>query len=700
MFNVANYYFNPQSVPLFFVGIIMLSSGIFVYYKNKSSNINKSFLLICVSVSIWLIATAFGYISKVPGVAKIWFKIDNFSVLFISISVYSFVVSLLDLNRSLIVRSGYLISFILGVFVVATDFLIIGVKKYFWGYFPLWGYLSIPFLIFFFGFMLISFIELLSHYLITRSPIKKNQIKYIFIAFLGAYIGLVDFLPTFGIEIYPFGYVTIAFFLSVVAYSIVKHQLMEIEVIIKKTLVFASLFALVFGIFIGITLLTQELIAGGRLLGLAISSIIIIFSVRPLEDFLIRITDKYLFQKKYDYKQVLKSFIDEVITVLNLDKIIQSTIGLLDKTLHPKTSAILLLNRYEDKYISYETSGYNREITLENSSKIVILLKTTKDIFSVEKSENPIEATEELKYEMNNLNARLAIPLMLHNDLIGILLLGKKKSDEEYAKEDLDILTDLARTEAVAIGNAQLFAEAAQNERRAAIGTLAAGINHEVGNPLNIINTKMQVYLMSIERGLYKDKKPEDIIRESKEIMSTCLQQTSRISDITKKLSNFARPSKAFRPELTDVEEQINETLSVIGHELELERIEIKRDIQKSLPKILADKRQIQQIFFNIIKNAAQAITEKGSIEIKAYSSQDGDVKNVKIEISDTGQGISEDKLERIYEPFFTTKEPSKGTGLGLAIVRQLVWCNRGDIKVKSKIGSGTTFTLTFPEAR
>ena len=514
------------------------------------------------------------------------------------------------------------------------------------------------------------------------------------IGFIG---GSTNYLPWFNIPIPPFLNCLVSIYVLATAYAIIKHKFLNIEIIIKRTLVFASLFIIVFGVFVGITLLTQQFIAGSRLLGLAISSIIIIFAVRPLEDLLVKVTDKYLFQKKYDYKQVLKSFIDEVITMLNLDGVIQTTIDLLDKTLHPESVAILLLNRYEDRYVSYRTLGYDdRDVVLDSASKIPALMRSMKDIISVEARQDSTAMTEGLADEMKRLGARLAVPLTLHNDMIGIMLLGKKKSDEEYTQDDLDILTDLARTEAIAIGNAQLFAETAQNERRAAIGTLAAGINHEIGNPLNIINTKMQVYLMSIERGLYKDKKPEDVINEARDIMSICLQQTTRISDITRKLSSFAKPSKDFKPELTDIEEQLDDTLAVVGHDLELERIEIKKEIEKGLPKILSDKRQIQQIFFNIIKNAGQAIKENGVIRIRAYDKKDG---NVKIEISDTGCGIPEDKLGKIYEPFYTTKEPGKGTGLGLSIVRQLVWRNKGDIKAASKVGEGTTFTITFPSA-
>ncbi|MFA6321538.1 MAG: ATP-binding protein [Candidatus Omnitrophota bacterium] len=473
---------------------------------------------------------------------------------------------------------------------------------------------------------------------------------------------------------------------------------MDIEVIIKKTLVFTSLFTIVFGIFVSVALLVQQLIgAGNNMIGFAISSILIILIVRPLEDVLTNITNKYLFQKKYDYKQILKAFLDEVITVLSLDTIAKSTLELLDKALHPEIAVILLLNRFEDKYNSYQSLGQVPEISWDNKAVIPSFLKTTKDLLSIEKSSTATKVPDELKEEMGKYAAKIAIPLMLHNDMIGIILMGKKKSDEEYTQDDIDILTDLARTESVAVGNAQLFADTAQNERRAAIGTLAAGINHEVGNPLNIINTKMQVYLMSLERGLYKDKKPEEIIAEAGEIMKVCLQQTTRISEITKKLSSFAKPSKDFKPELTDIEEQIDDTLAVVGHDIELERIEIKKNIQKPLSKILSDKRQVQQILFNIIRNAGQAIKEKGVIEISAVDSSDG---NVKIEISDTGHGIPEDKMDKIYEPFFTTKEPGKGTGLGLSIVRQLVWRNKGDIKVRSKVGEGTTFTITFPQAK
>ena len=107
------------------------------------------------------------------------------------------------------------------------------------------------------------------------------------------------------------------------------------------------------------------------------------------------------------------------------------------------------------------------------------------------------------------------------------------------------------------------------------------------------------------------------------------------------------------------------------------------------------NKKQLQEVFFNLIRNAAQAMGEKGKITITAAS----DDHRTRVEIEDTGPGIPPDKLEQIFNPFYTTKEPGKGTGLGLFIVRQIVERNHGKISVKSKVGEGTTFTLEFPAA-
>ena len=508
---------------------------------------------------------------------------------------------------------------------------------------------------------------------------------------------MATFAPIiFGKDIYPFGQIGIVAYSTIITYAILRHQLLDIEVFIKKSLVFTGMFICSFGAFVTVTLLISQIFGGAnRILSFAISSFIIVLGMNPLEKFLINATDKFLFQKKYDYKQILKAFIDEVITVLNLDEIVSSTIKLLDQTLHPRTASIFILNKVADNYQLYDSLGLDKkDILFTSDSKLINHFKKTHSPAIIKQIDGIAGVNTEIQDEMNSLEATICLPLMLHDDLIGFVSLGKKKSDEDYTKDDLDVLLDLARTESIAVGNAQLLQEAAQAERRAAIGTMAAGINHEVGNPLNIMATKIQVFKIARQKGLLRDIPVEDALNQAEEALDECLKQSSRISGITKKLSNFAKPSKEFKPQLLSIPEEVDETLSVVGYDIELGKIKIVKNFASDLFKILADKQEIQQVFFNILRNAAQAIEGPGMITINVFNAG----SKVRIEIQDTGKGIPEDKIHKVFEPFFTTKGPNKGTGLGLSIVRQLVWRNKGEISFKSQAGAGTTFIVEFPK--
>ena len=280
-----------------------------------------------------------------------------------------------------------------------------------------------------------------------------------------------------------------------------------------------------------------------------------------------------------------------------------------------------------------------------------------------------------------------------------------KKSGDEFTPEDVDILSTLAKTLAIAIANAQLFdqlsktqAEAAQREKMAVIGTLAAGINHEICNPLGIVRGQCEMFLLNLRDGLYAQKTKEDMTNIAADIMNKVIKETDRATSITKKLSGFAKPSKKADSEQVFIEKEADEVMGLIGHDLRLNNIEFKKDFASSFPPIYADRRQIQEVLFNIIRNAAQAM-EKDKKD--GWISLSGNTENGSaiLKIQDNGSGIPADKIGQIFNPFFTTKEPGKGTGLGLFIVKQVIERNKGTIQVESEEGVGTTFVLTFPIA-
>lgn len=678
------------SITCFFLVALLL-----VYGK---SALHKTWLFFNLAVGLWGIGAFFIGITKESQTALMLWRIVHIAIAFIPIFMLHVVCKLCELRSKKLLYFAYIQGIIFSMLSLTSVLFIPSVRFVFNSfYYDVSGPLFHPF------FAIWGFLVGYAHYklfvaFLHSSGKLKNQILYFLIGSgLGFSGGITNFLPALNIDVYPFGNFTIPIYCVIVTYALVRHQLMDIEVVIKKSLVFAGMFAFVFGVVVAVAILIAQLLGGANnLLSLAISTLIIIFTLRPIETWLVNATDKFLFQKKYEYKQIIKTFIDEVVTELNLDTVIISTLKLLDGTLHPHASAVFILNKTEDKYQLYNSLGFeDKNIAFSSDSKLVSFLKKGQSPAVIRQINGIAGVNPAIASEMATLKATIVFPLMLHNDLIGFISLGKKKSDEDYSKDDLDVLRDLVRTESVAIANAQLLTEAAQNERRAAIGTMAAGINHEIGNPLNTMAARIQVFKLARQKGKFNDKPQEEILNQAEAVLDECLKQSGRISDITKKLANFAKPSKEFKPVLVNIAQELDETLGIVGHDLEMERIKIEKDIPPALPGIIVDKREMQQIFFNIIRNAGQAIEEAGTITIKAYSTHNG---KVRIEIKDTGKGISEDKAHRIFEPFFTTKGSNKGTGLGLSIVRQLVWRNKGEISFVSKAGVGTTFILEFPK--
>lgn len=229
----------------------------------------------------------------------------------------------------------------------------------------------------------------------------------------------------------------------------------------------------------------------------------------------------------------------------------------------------------------------------------------------------------------------------------------------------------------------ELQAQLIHAEKMASLGKLAAGVAHEINNPLGSILLYSQLVLEDIPAGGVSSENLEKIIR-----------QTTRCKDIVKGLLDFARQAE---PSISPcrINLALEETLSLLQSQSIFRNISITKRINEEMPSLLLDGAQLQQVFINIILNAAEAMQGQGELQITADLAGEG--KSVEIEISDTGCGIPEELLDKIFEPFFTTKKVGEGTGLGLAICYGIVRRNSGTIAVRSEEGKGTKFTIRFP---
>jgi len=225
-----------------------------------------------------------------------------------------------------------------------------------------------------------------------------------------------------------------------------------------------------------------------------------------------------------------------------------------------------------------------------------------------------------------------------------------------------------------------------QSEKMASLGKLAAGVAHQLNNPLGGITlfTKLVMEEYDIE-----DKAREDLQR--------ILKDAERCRDTVKELLEFARQTRQeMRPH--NVNQALSRTLFLLENQAIFQNIEIEKDLAPALPPVPADIQQLNHMFMNIILNAVEAMEGRGSLRLRTALSREHD--QVIIEISDTGPGIPEDVVPRIFEPFFTTKEEGKGTGLGLSLVYGIVEDHGGHITAESKVGEGTTFIIELPLTR
>ncbi len=680
--------------------------ALFVFLKGGGSKATRLWAIFTACVAVYGFGAFMASGAADYNAAFRWWQFSYMGVIMLPVLFMHFVYDFLGVPKSRMLRVIYMLT--AGIWLVNLFFpkLFVGhVKLLFtdsrW-FAPAWwiyppGPLHIFHTLFLYGGLLSYLLFRLIATYRKVSGVKRTQIGYFFVAMaLGFIGGGTSYLPCFGINVYPVLNITVPLYTFIIAYAIVRHNLMDIGVIVRKTIVFGGLFAASYSIFAGFAYIGAvffENIVRNRWIALAPSIFIIVLIVRPLENFLREVTDKYLFQKKYDYKHLLRKFSDEVLTVLDRRSLVEMTVGTITEIVKLDSAAIFLRSERSD---SYELAAFSGQAPIGECTKEIVARAVAEGGYIL----RPVLSEDkDMHDEFERMGAALFIPLLHRKTAVGALILGNKLSDEGFTQDDVDVILTLAKTLSVAIVNARLFeqlseaqAQAAQREKMAVIGTLSAGINHEICNPLGIIRGQCEMFILNLRDGVYKDKPPAELVEKARSIMEKVVRETDRAAAITKKLASFAKPASGKLTPGVNVAEEVGEVISLVEHDLSLENIEIAKDFEKDLPMITADKKQVQEIFFNIVRNAAQAIKKNGRIDLKIGRSSRG----VVVKVKDTGSGIQKEDVPRIFNPFFTTKAPGEGSGLGLFIVKQIVERNNGRISVESFPGKGTEFTVEF----
>lgn len=386
------------------------------------------------------------------------------------------------------------------------------------------------------------------------------------------------------------------------------------------------------------------------------------------------------------------------------------------------SGALYLLNS-EKAMILRQVIGYNQEKKeklekLFSDSELLNDICHAKDLIIISSDRTGSHHVKQFLVEME-MTSMLLAPLISAGTCFGALLLGSKSARIENA-DSITFARNLSIQIGQAVALAKAKARALMNDKLATVGTLAASVAHEINNPiswvmnnLSLIKNDLGAFKKIINR-LYEIAQETDVTKKLNnvdelfqqidqnrlifdfdEIIAESLQGVERVREIVKNLKSFSHMD-AVDSSPVNVHEILNTAISMASLEFRY-RAQLEKNYAQSLPTITAHSGKLHQVFVNLIMNASQAIPEgnlnNNFIRIKTEHED----QFIRVDIMDTGQGISEKNLPYIFEPFFTTKPVGYGTGLGLSICHEIISKLGGRISVKSKLNQGTTFSVYLP---
>lgn len=415
-------------------------------------------------------------------------------------------------------------------------------------------------------------------------------------------------------------------------------------------------------------------------------------------------------------------------TTMELEKLINLILDLLLKETGADSASLMLVDETGEELKIKSAIGIPEEII----KKTKIRVGESISGYVVEKG-TPLllvgKVVDDKRFKniviKEGIKSAMVVPLKLKGKVIGVLNLSSYTKEDNFSEEDLQLFTIFAEQAAVMISDSQLHEElqrrilevekayeklrSAQeqllrSEKLSAVGQLAAGVAHEINNPL----TTLLGYVQILQRDIPKGDKKERYLRIMEE-------EINRVGKIVRGLLDFARQRE---PELQalNINEVIENTLLITEHQLHrFHEIKVEKNFSPSLPPVFGDKAQLQQVFINLIINASQAMDQGGVLKITTKTNDQFEFlmqkiiaekgpKKVVVEFTDTGCGIPKEIQNKIFDPFFTTKEPGKGTGLGLSVAQSIIEKHNGEIIVESPVykdpvrgNYGTTFKVILP---
>jgi two-component system NtrC family sensor kinase len=673
--------------------------------KNYKSKLHTIWAVFNIAVGVWGLGAFLVSIANDAKTAFIYWKIAHVGIIFIPILYFHVSYVFCDLTNKKILVFLYLQAvffLLLNIFDKLFQDNMRYVFSSFYYFEP-----TIYYYIFFTSWIITALAGTLNYVFAYNRVVgvKKVQIKYfIFATIFGFSGGLMNFLPVFHLDIFPYGNFLLPIFPIIVTYAILRYRLMDIYLAIKRTAAYSLSAGLLTGLFVVLVLtVTNFLSTFANVSSFRISifaAVLIALLFNPLRNWIQNLIDKIFYKKSYDYYSIVQQVSSTLASMFDLEKIfpyignvVYEAMGIKNVYLLSGVSGgsfdiVYHTSIKKDKNIKKKTEpGKTEEIRVNKFSGIVKFFKTSHDILIKDELANyeellGQEAIDSIKRDLEVFHGEVVVPVFIDKKLTLLLVLGEKISGDIFTNEDINLLNTISIQAAIAVKNAKLYQEKVHSERLASIGMMSATFAHEIRNPLTSLKTFAQLMPEKYNDIEFRDTFSRIVVGEIEKI-------DGLISD----LLDFSSNKKPTRVNNINLVELVDKIVDYVKGKLEFEKskIVVEKNYNGSVIQVSGDAGKLKQAFSNIIINGCQAMNDEGMLRINIKPND----KNVDVIVEDTGEGIPPEDLSKIFDPFITTKE--RGIGLGLAISKRVIEDHNGKIHVKSQLARGTTFTVTLP---
>ncbi len=563
--------------------------------------------------------------------------------------------------------------------------------------------------------------------------VERARLLYLFIgACVAISLSTLDVLPRFGIP-YPFqglGAITLTLFMFFLSQTLLRHRLLDLHEFLGKIVIVSALGLVLVAIYGGLVSWVgsrTELFYFNTL----VASFVILSLFEPMREKVEEWVVVTLFRERYELVRDLEALRERISTVIDPARLASVLLDGLAETRRVTHASLWLLAEDRPGYRLMDCRGPPPATFLEpavarallgaagSSQKAIMLENIDRRIAELqalmptgpseeERGGAPAALAEEMKRlhdaraAMVTMRAGIAMPLTAGDRVVGFLASWDERVPEAFASNEIAALIDVAERAALVIENSKLYQQMKERDRLAALGEMAAGLAHEIRNPLAAIQGAIQLLLPPGSARTPGAKDSKDGNDGPSEFLGIIADEVKRLNGVVTQFLDYSRP---VRPSLApgDVNEILRKTLTLLKADIP-ENVTATFDLTEGLPRVSCDPEQLRQVFLNLAINAVQVMPKGGELHIATRLARDevalwrdapqrSDL--VEVRFRDSGPGIPEEARDHIFVPFYTTKE--KGTGLGLAICQRIVKTHGGNIAAHSLPGQGAEFVIALP---